>query len=333
MSKQPIIRVRKLRKLFPIRQGFLSSFFSKEKQNIHAVDDVSFDIHLDEVLGLVGESGCGKTTLGRLLIKLIEPTSGEIFFRDTNIVPLNHDEMKKFRPKMQIIFQDPYESLNPRMTVLDLISEPLEVNGLVESEEEKEEKVADILEKVRLTPPEDYMFRYPHELSGGQRQRIAVARALVIRPDFVVADEPVSMLDTSTRGEVLNLMINLKDLTRSYLFITHELAVARHFCDRIAIMYLGRIMEMASSDEIVQNPVHPYTRALLEATPVPNPKAKRSHVNIKGEVTSPINPPKQCRFYKRCLEAKEICGKLEPELADIGNGHLVACHFAVEDLA
>jgi len=330
MSREPLIRARNVRKLFPVRKGFFSSLLSEEAQNLHAVDNVSFDIYPDEVLGLVGESGCGKTTLGRLLIRLIEPTSGEIYFRGTNIVPLTYEEMKQFRPKMQIIFQDPYESLNPRMTVLDLVAEPLEVNGLVESEDEKEEKVSEILEHVRLTPPEDFVFRYPHELSGGQRQRIAVARALIIHPDFVVADEPVSMLDTSTRGEILNLMMELKTLTRSYLFITHELAVARHFCDRIAIMYLGRIMEMASSDEIVRNPVHPYTRALLEATPVPNPASRRDKVNIKGEVVSPINPPMRCRFYTRCLEAKEICGKLEPELVDIGGGHLVACHMNKE---
>jgi peptide/nickel transport system ATP-binding protein len=235
--------------------------------------------------------------------------------------------MRKLRPKMQIIFQDPYESLNPRMTVLDLVAEPLEVNHLIENDADKEEKVAEILEKMRLTPPEEFMFRYPHELSGGQRQRIAVARALIIHPDFVVADEPVSMLDTSTRGEILNLMMELKALTRSYLFITHELAVARHFCDRIAIMYLGRIMEMASSDEIVNNPLHPYTRALLEATPVPNPKARREKVNIKGEVISPINPPRRCRFYTRCLMAEEICSRLEPELVDVGGGHVVACHL------
>ena len=219
MSGQPIIRVHELKKLFPIRKSLIGSFMSDEDLNVHAVDGVSFEIHQDEVLGLVGESGCGKTTLGRMLIKLLEPTSGEIYFRGTNIVPLSHDEMKKFRPKMQIIFQDPYESLNPRMTVINLISEPLEVNGLVENESEKEEQVAKILEKVRLTPPEEYMFRYPHELSGGQRQRIAVARALVIQPEFVVADEPVSMLDASTRGEVLNLMMDLKDMTKSYLFI------------------------------------------------------------------------------------------------------------------
>jgi oligopeptide/dipeptide ABC transporter ATP-binding protein len=320
MSDEPLIRVRDLRKLFPVRKGFFSSLLSEEKLNLHAVDNVTFDIYPDEVLGLVGESGCGKTTLGRLLIRLIEPTSGEIYFRGTNIVPLSHEEMKQYRPKMQIIFQDPYESLNPRMTVLDL----------VESEGEKEERVNEILEHVRLTPPEDFVFRYPHELSGGQRQRIAVARALIIHPDFVVADEPVSMLDTSTRGEILNLMMELKTLTRSYLFITHELAVARHFCDRIAIMYLGRIMEMASSDDIVKNPVHPYTRALLEATPVPNPASRRERVGIKGEVVSPINPPRRCRFYSRCLEAKEICGRLEPELVDVGGGHLVACHVNKE---
>ncbi|MBL7079608.1 ATP-binding cassette domain-containing protein [Candidatus Bathyarchaeota archaeon] len=327
MSEEPLIRVRELRKLFPIRRDFFSSFFTKEELFVHAVDNISFDINTDEVLGLVGESGCGKTTLGRLLIRLLEPTSGEIYFKDTNIVPLTYSEMKELRPKMQIIFQDPYESLNPRMTVLDLVSEPLEVNDLVENEAEKLEKVAEILENVRLTPPEDFMFRYPHELSGGQRQRIAVARALIIHPDFVVADEPVSMLDTSTRGEVLNLMMELKTLTRSYLFITHELAVARHFCDRIAIMYLGRIMEMASSDDIVKNPVHPYTRALLEATPVPNPRARKEKINIKGEVISPINPPRRCRFYTRCLMAKEICSRLEPELVDIGGGHVVACHL------
>ncbi len=327
MNKETIIRVRDLRKLFPVRQSWQASLLSHEELNLHAVDGVSFDIYQDEVLGLVGESGCGKTTLGRLLIKLIEPTSGEIYFRDTNIVPLTQEEMKPYRSKMQIIFQDPYESLNPRMTVLDLVAEPLEINGLVGSDAEKEEKVGEILEKVRLTPAEEFFFRYPHELSGGQRQRIAVARALIIHPDFVVADEPVSMLDTSTRGEILNLMMDLKTLTRSYLFITHELAVARHFCDKIAIMYLGRIMEMGDSDEIVHNPVHPYTKALLEATPVPNPKRRKEEIHIKGEVTSPINPPKRCRFYSRCLVAKEMCGRLEPELVDIGGGHFVACHF------
>ncbi|MCW3990760.1 MAG: ATP-binding cassette domain-containing protein [Candidatus Bathyarchaeota archaeon] len=327
MSQTPIIRVRNLRKLFPIRGGGLSSFLTKEELFVHAVDDVSFDINTDEVLGLVGESGCGKTTLGRLLIRLLEPTSGEVYYRDTNILSLSQSEMRELRPKMQIIFQDPYESLNPRMTVLDLVAEPLEVNDLIENDAEKEEKVAEILEQMRLTPPEEFMFRYPHELSGGQRQRIAVARALIIHPDFVVADEPVSMLDTSTRGEILNLMIELKALTRSYLFITHELAVARHFCDRIAIMYLGRIMEMGTSDEIVKNPSHPYTRALLEATPVPNPKSRKEKVNIKGEVISPINPPRRCRFYTRCLMAEEICSRLEPELVDIGGGHMVACHL------
>jgi len=327
LTEEALIRVRELRKLFPVRRGFLSSVLSSDSWYIHAVDKVSFDINQDEVLGLVGESGCGKTTLGRLLIRLIEPTSGEIYFRDVNITDLSQSEMKAMRPKMQIIFQDPYESLNPRMTVLDLVGEPLEVNDLVGSEDEKAEKVAEILEAVRMTPPGDFMFRYPHELSGGQRQRIAVARALIIHPDFVVADEPVSMLDTSTRGEILNLMMELKQLTRSYLFITHELAVARHFCDRIAIMYLGRIMEMSTSDDIVRRPIHPYTRALIEATPVPDPAMRKGRVNIKGEVLSPINPPRRCRFYTRCLAAKEICSKLEPELVDVGDGHLVACHI------
>jgi oligopeptide/dipeptide ABC transporter ATP-binding protein len=329
MTEEALIRVRNLRKLFPVRRSLLSSIFSSESLNLHAVDNVSFDIEEDEVLGLVGESGCGKTTLGRLLIRLIEPTSGDIYFRDTNITKLSRSEMKPLRPKIQIIFQDPYESLNPRMTVLDLVGEPLEVNDLIESEEEKSGKVAEILEHVRMTPPEDFMFRYPHELSGGQRQRIAVARALIIHPDFVVADEPVSMLDTSTRGEILNLMMELRGLTRSYLFITHELAVARHFCDRIAIMYLGRIMEVAKSDEIVRNPVHPYTRALIEATPVPDPSSRKEKVSIKGEVLSPINPPRRCRFFTRCLASKEICSRLEPELVDIGGGHMVACHLDV----
>ena len=327
MSETPLITVKNLTKLFPVRQSFLNTMFSKEELFLHAVQDVSLDIKEDEVLGLVGESGCGKTTLGRLLIRLVEPTSGEIHFRGTDITGLSWSEMKKFRSKMQIIFQDPYESLNPRMTVVDLVGEPLEVNDLVGSVEEKEEKVAEILEQVRMTPPEEYMYRYPHELSGGQRQRIAVARALIVHPDFVVADEPVSMLDTSTRGEILNLMVELRGLTRSYLFITHELAVARHFCDRIAIMYLGRIMEMAESDEIVRNPLHPYTKALIEATPVPDPSSRKEKVNIKGEVLSPINPPRRCRFYTRCIASQEICSRLEPELVDVGGGHMVACHF------
>jgi len=327
MTEESLIRVRKLRKLFPVRRNFLSSLLSSEELHIHAVDRVSFDIKDNEVLGLVGESGCGKTTLGRLLIRLIEPTSGDIYFRDTNITQLSQKEMKAFRPKMQIIFQDPYESLNPRMTILDLVGEPLEINDLIESEADKLEQVSKILELVRLMPAEEYVFRYPHELSGGQRQRIAVARALILHPDFVVADEPVSMLDTSTRGEILNLMMELKGLTRSYLFITHELAVARHFCDRIAIMYLGRIMEMASSDEIVKNPIHPYTKALIEATPVPDPSSRKDKISIKGEVISPINPPRRCRFYTRCLYGKDVCSRLEPELIDVGGGHLVACHL------
>jgi len=327
MSETPLITVKNLTKLFPVRQSLLNTMFKGEELFLHAVQDVSLDIKEDEVLGLVGESGCGKTTFGRLLIRLVEPTSGEIHFRGTDITGLSWSEMKAFRSKMQIIFQDPYESLNPRMTVVDLVGEPLEVNDLVGSVEEKEEKVAEILEQVRMTPPEEYMYRYPHELSGGQRQRIAVARALIVHPDFVVADEPVSMLDTSTRGEILNLMVELRGLTRSYLFITHELAVARHFCDRIAIMYLGRIMEMAESDEIVRNPLHPYTKALIEATPVPDPSSRKEKVNIKGEVLSPINPPRRCRFYTRCIASQEICSRLEPELVDVGGGHMVACHF------
>ena len=326
MTKEVLIKVRELTKLFPVRKGFINTILSREDINVHAVDGVSFDIIEDEVLGLVGESGCGKTTLGRLLIRLIEPTSGDVYYKDTNITDLKQSEVRDIRKKMQIIFQDPNESLNPRMTILDLVGEPLEINDRIENEEDKIKQVLEILELVKLTPADDYLFRYPHELSGGQRQRIAIARALIIHPDFVVADEPVSMLDTSTRGEILNLMMELKGLTRSYLFITHELAVARHFCDRIAIMYLGRIMEIANSDEIVKNAVHPYTKALIEATPVPNPSARKNKINIKGEVTSPINPPKRCRFFARCIYSSEICAKIEPELVDIGGGHMVACH-------
>lgn len=322
-----VINVAKLVKWFPVTKGFFSTLFTRRQLFVRAVDDVSFDIKKGEIFGLVGESGSGKTTIGRLVLRLIEPTSGSILFKGQDITALGDSELKPLRRKMQIIFQDPYESLNPRMTVSDIISEPLRVLG-GGSEAEIAEQVYKILEAVELTPPEEFILRFPHELSGGQRQRVAVARAFVLNPEFVVADEPVSMLDVSIRAEILNLMTSLvQRFDTSFLYITHDLALARHMCDRIAVMYLGKTMEIGPTDEIVNKSYHPYTRALISAVPVPDPRAKRSEVVIKGEIPSPINPPSGCRFHTRCPIAEEICKSKEPPLIDHGDQHYAACHL------
>jgi len=323
-----VINVTNLVKWFPVRLGFFSTLFSRKQLFVRAVDNVSFDIRKGEVFGLAGESGSGKTTTGRLLLRLIEPTSGNVVFKDQDITNLSESDLKPLRRKMQIIFQDPYESLNPRMTINDIISEPLHVQG-IGSETEIIEKVNKILEDVELSPPEEFILRYPHELSGGQRQRVAVARAFVLEPEFVVADEPVSMLDVSIRAEILNLMLSLVEkFGTSFLYITHDLALARHMCDRIAIMYLGKITEKGSTDKIVSKPLHPYTRALISAVPVPDPTTKRSEVVIKGEIPSPINPPSGCQFHTRCPIAEfPLCKEKEPPLIDHGDGHFASCHL------
>lgn len=327
MTNDIVMNVSNLVKWFPVRMGFFTTLFSREQLFVRAVDNVSFYIKKGEVFGLAGESGSGKTTTGRLLLRLIEPTSGRILFKDKNITNLSYSELKPLRKKMQIIFQDPYESLNPRMTIGDIITEPLRVQG-ISNEAEIDEKVNKILKDVELVPPEEFIFRYPHELSGGQRQRVAVARAFVLSPEFIVADEPVSMLDVSIRAEILNLMLSLVEkFGASFLYITHDLAVARHMCNRIAVMYLGKTMEEGITEKIVYEPLHPYTRALISAVPVPDPTTKRSEIVIKGEIPSPINPPSGCRFHTRCPIAEEICSIKEPPLVDHGDEHYAACHL------
>jgi len=327
-----VIEAKNLKKLFPVRKGFMSTLLSRASLFVHAVDGVSFHVNRDEIFGLVGESGSGKTTTGRLLLRLIEPTSGKIIFGDTDVTGLNETQMKAFRRRMQIVFQDPYESLNPRMTVESIVSEPLRLLNLEPQEDALLKRVRNVLEAVELIPAEEFMFRFPHELSGGQRQRVGVARALVVNPEFIVADEPVSMLDVSIRAEILNLMYDLVGkFHTSFLYITHDLALARHICDRFAVMYLGKIMEMSDTEKIVYEPLHPYTDALIEAVPVPDPDAKRSGKVIKGEIPSPVNPPSGCRFHTRCPKyIGDICRTKEPKLVDVGGGHMVACHLHSE---
>lgn len=322
-----LVDVKNLSKLYPATTGV----FAKSNLFVHAVSKFNLQIRYGESVGLVGESGCGKTTTGKLITRLVDPTEGSIEL-DTpegivDIAVLKGKELKRFRQTVQMIFQDPYESMNPRLTIYDTVAEPLDVQG-IGTVAEREEMVAHFLETVGLTPASSFMFRYPHELSGGQRQRIAIARALVVNPQFVVADEPTSMLDVSVRTGVMQLMEDLAErLEVTYLYITHDLAVARYMCDRIAVMYLGKIVEMAETEELLHHPQHPYTKALLSAVPVPDPTFSRGAVEIKGGVTKPINPPPQCRFYPRCPLADDYCHDHDhPSLRDKGNSHLVACY-------
>lgn len=332
MPEKAAVEVQNLVKYFPIKLGFFKTLLTKQAPYVHAVDDVSFDIGEKEVFGLVGESGCGKTTTGKLLIRLIEPTKGHVFFRGMDITSLRSDrEMRKIRRKMQIIFQDPYESLNPRMSIFDIVAEPLRIQKATKSEKETRERVLEVLEDLDMIPPEEYIYRFPHELSGGQRQRIAVARAFVLKPEFIVADEPVSMLDASIRSEVIKLLLGMiEKFHTSFLYITHDIALARHMCHRIAVMYLGKIVEKGPTEKVVHEPLHPYTEALIDAVPIPDPTARRTQVVIKGEVPSPINPPPGCRFHPRCPYAWDICRKEEPPLLEIEKDRYVACHKHVE---
>jgi peptide/nickel transport system ATP-binding protein/oligopeptide transport system ATP-binding protein len=315
-----LVEVKNLKKWFPIRGGILSRVVA----NVKAVNDVSFGVKKGEVLGLVGESGSGKTTVGRTILRLIEPTEGSIVFDGKDITHLPKGELRTYRRKMQIIFQDPFASLNPRMTVGDIIAEPLVIHNLASSAQARNERVAELLQTVGLNP--DHVRRYPHEFSGGQRQRIGIARALAVDPDFIVADEPVSALDVSIQAQVVNLLQDLKDrLGLTVLFIAHDLAVVEYISDRIAVMYLGKVMELSSSRELYRNPKHPYTEALLSAIPTPDPTIRRERIVLQGDIPSPINPPSGCVFRTRCRYAIPECAQTVPELREVSPGHFKAC--------
>jgi peptide/nickel transport system ATP-binding protein len=328
---ETLISVRNMRKWFPVNTGFLSSLLYKQELYVKAVDGVTFDIIKGEVLVLAGESGCGKTTTGRCVLNLEIPTDGDVVYAGQNLSTLDRNEIKELRKRMQITFQDPYESLTPKQSIFSIVEEPLLVHRIPLSPSQRRQRVLEVLESVSITPAEDYIDRFPHELSGGQRQRISVARALILHPEFMVADEPVSMLDVSIRAEILNLLLTLREeLGLTYLFITHDLAVATYIADRIGIMYLGKIMEIGPAHDVAFKPLHPYTRALISAVPSGDPTVKRRVESLKGEPPSPINVPSGCRFHPRCPYAQEICVREIPEDRDMGDGHFVACHFAGE---
>jgi peptide/nickel transport system ATP-binding protein len=315
----PLLEVNNLKKYFPIRGGILSRVVA----NVKAVEDVSLTVKRGEVVGLVGESGSGKTTAGRAILRLIEPTSGEVKFEGTDITKISKGQMREYRKEMQIIFQDPFASLNPRMTVGDIVGEAMVIHKLARGKD-KEEKVASLLEKVGLSP--NHIRRYPHEFSGGQRQRIGIARALAVDPKLIVADEPVSALDVSIQAQVVNLLQDLKEeLGLTLLFIAHDLAVVEYISDKVVVMYLGRVMEIAPAKELYRNPIHPYTQALLSAVPIPDPMIKRERVILQGDIPSPINPPSGCVFRTRCPIAVKECADVVPPLEEVSPGHFKAC--------
>jgi len=321
-GKQTLVRVEGLKKHFPIMRGIV---IQRQTGAVKAVDGVSFEVFREETLGLVGESGCGKSTTGRTVLQLYRPTAGDVYFEDTNLVELKGASLRRMRRRMQMIFQDPYASLNPRMTVVNIVGAPLEIHGVATSKA-RLERVQELLVLVGLNPY--FINRYPHEFSGGQRQRIGIARALALQPDFIVCDEPISALDVSIQAQVVNLLEDLQEqLGLTYLFIAHDLSMVRHISDRIAVMYLGKIVELADRAELYEHPQHPYTQALLSAVPIPDPVAdrKRRRMTLEGDVPSPASPPKGCNFNTRCPVVMDICLESEPEFKDIGGGHRVAC--------
>jgi peptide/nickel transport system ATP-binding protein len=324
MDNNNLLEVKNLKKYFPVKSGMVS----RSKAFVKAVDGISFSIKRKETLGLVGESGCGKTTAGRTIIRLIEPTEGDVVFDGKKIYESGGKDLRALRRHMQIIFQDPFASLNPRLTVGATVAEPLAVHGIARGAEKKK-MVREILERVGLSA--NYVNRYPHEFSGGQRQRIGIARALALKPRFIVCDEPVSALDVSIQAQIINLLEDLQEeFELSYLFIAHDLSVVKHISDRVGVMYLGKMMELAPSDELYDNPLHPYTQALLSAAPVPDPKTKLKRLRLPGDVPSPINPPSGCSFHTRCKYAHEICKKVAPQMQELTPNHFTSCHMAAE---
>jgi oligopeptide transport system ATP-binding protein len=317
-NERPLIEVKNLKQYFPVSDGFFRTKYVK------AVDDVSFHIKKGETLGLVGESGCGKTTTGRSLLRLYEPTDGKIFYDGEDIT---HADMMSYRRKMQIVFQDPYASLNPRMTIGDIVGEPIDIHKLVHSKKERSERIMEMLERVGLNS--EHANRYPHEFSGGQRQRVGIARALAVDPEFIVCDEPVSALDVSIQAQIVNMFEELQEeMGLTYLFIAHDLSVVKHISNRIGVMYLGKLVELADSYELTFHSLHPYTRSLISAIPVPDPKVsrQRQRIVLEGDVPSPLDPPSGCRFRTRCPYADELCAREEPEFREVSKGHFAACH-------
>jgi len=320
----PLLETKDVVKHYPVTGGV----FLRQVASVKAVDGVSLNILPGETLGLVGESGCGKSTLGRLILRLEEPTSGDVLFKGRSILGLDSKQMRALRREMQIIFQDPFSSLNPRKSVAHIVGEPLFVHGMTDRRE-REARVLELLQVVGLM--REHMRRYPHQFSGGQRQRIGVARALALNPKLIICDEPVSALDVSIRGQVINLLQDLQEeFGLTYLFISHDLSVVEHISDRVAVMYLGKLMELADSETLYKSPLHPYTQALLSAAPIPDPKRKRKRVILSGDVPSPIDPPSGCRFHTRCLYAKDVCSQKEPSFRQVRENHFSACHFAQE---